>query len=130
MLKGQRRYVESLSTYARQFLGIMDKPDVDSIEGLSPAISIDQKTTSRNPRFNGRNCNRNLWLFETALRPDWPPALSYLRPEIARQTLDQIVDKAIELFKISAKAKTQARFLILSPVIQGRKGEYSSFLIT
>ena len=76
--EGQRRYVESLSSYARQFLGQMDKPDLDSIDGLSPAVSIDQKTTSKNPRSTIRN--RDLRLSAPAVRPCGHPSLSRMRP--------------------------------------------------
>lgn len=124
--EGQRRYVESLSTYARQFLGIMDKPDVDSIEGLSPAISIDQKTTSKNPRSTVGTVTEIYDYLRLLYARIGHPHCPICGREISRQTLDQIVDKTLELFKTSAKTKTQARFLILSPIVQGRKGEYSS----
>ena len=78
--EGQRRYVESLSTYARQFLGIMEKPDVDHIEGFSPAISIDQKTTSRNPRSTVGTVTEVYDYLRLLVCPDRPPPLSYLRP--------------------------------------------------
>ena len=115
--EGQRRYVESLSSYARQFLGQMDKPDVDSIDGLSPAISIDQKTTSKNPRSTVGTVTeiydylRLLWA--RAGIPHCPKC----GREIARQTIDQIVDRVEGL----GEGK---RFLILSPVIRGKKGEH------
>ena len=115
--EGQRRYVESLSSYARQFLGQMDKPDVDSIDGLSPAISIDQKTTSTNPRSTVGTVTeiydylRLLWA--RAGIPHCPKC----GREIARQTIDQIVDRVEGL----GEGK---RFLILSPVIRGKKGEH------
>jgi excinuclease ABC subunit A len=124
--EGQRRYVESLSTYARQFLGIMDKPDVDSIEGLSPAISIDQKTTSKNPRSTVGTVTEIYDYLRLLYARIGHPHCPICGREISRQTLDQIVDKSIELFKSDALQKTQARFLILSPVISGRKGEYST----
>ncbi len=115
--EGQRRYVESLSAYARQFLGQMDKPDVDFIEGLSPAVSIDQKSTSRNPRSTVGTITEVYdylrLLFARAGRPHCPVCG---RP-IARQTPQQIVDRVLELDE-------GARFQVLAPMIRGRKGEY------
>ncbi len=115
--EGQRRYVESLSAYARQFLGQMDKPDVDFIEGLSPAVSIDQKSTSRNPRSTVGTITEVYdylrLLFARAGRPHCPVCG---RP-IARQTPQQIVDRVLEL-------EEGARFQVLAPVVRGRKGEY------
>ncbi len=115
--EGQRRYVESLSAYARQFLGLMEKPDVDSIEGLSPAISIDQKSASRNPRSTVGTITEVYdylrLLFARAGRPHCPVCG---RP-IARQTPQQIVDRVLEL-------EEGARFQVLAPVVRGRKGEY------
>jgi excinuclease ABC subunit A len=119
--EGQRRYVESLSAYARQFLGQMDKPDVDFIEGLSPAISIDQKTASRNPRSTVGTVTE-VWDY---LR------LLYARigvahcpndgTPVARQTPSQIVDRVLEL-------EEGTRFQVLAPVVRGRKGEYETLL--
>jgi len=115
--EGQRRYVESLSSYARQFLGQMDKPDVDSIDGLSPAISIDQKTTSRNPRSTVGTVTeiydylRLLWA--RAGIPHCPKC----GREIRRQTIDQIVDRVEALGE-------GTRFLVLSPIVRGKKGEH------
>ena len=115
--EGQRRYVESLSSYARQFLGQMDKPDVDAIEGLSPAISIDQKTTSKSPRSTVGTVTeiydylRLLWA--RAGIPHCPKC----GREIRRQTIDQIVDR-VEALGVGT------RFLVLSPVIRGKKGEH------
>ncbi len=119
--EGQRRYVESLSAYARQFLGQMDKPDVDFIEGLSPAISIDQKTSSRNPRSTVGTVTE----VHDYLR------LLFARIGIAhcpndgevvkRQTPQQIVDRILEL-------EEGVRFMVLAPVVEGRKGEYQSLL--
>ena len=115
--EGQRRYVESLSSYARQFLGQMDKPDVDSIDGLSPAISIDQKTTSKSPRSTVGTVTeiydylRLLWA--RAGIPHCPKC----GREIRRQTIDQIVDRVEGL-------GSGTRFLVLSPVIRGKKGEH------
>jgi excinuclease ABC subunit A len=119
--EGQRRYVESLSAYARQFLGQMDKPDVDSIEGLSPAISIDQKTTSRNPRSTVGTVTeiydylRLLWS-----RVGKPHCPICGRP-IVGQSAEQIIDQAMELAE-------GTRFMVLAPVVRGRKGEYGKLL--
>ena len=115
--EGQRRYVESLSSYARQFLGQMDKPDVDSIDGLSPAISIDQKTTSKNPRSTVGTVTE----IYDYLRLLWArvgiPHCPKCGREISRQTIDQIVDRVEQLGE-------GTRFLVLSPVIRGKKGEH------
>ena len=115
--EGQRRYVESLSSYARQFLGQMDKPDVDSIDGLSPAISIDQKTTSRNPRSTVGTVTE----IYDYLRLLWArvgiPHCPKCGKVISRQTIDQIVDR-IEAMEQGTK------FIVLSPVIRGKKGEH------
>ncbi|HEY2603087.1 MAG TPA: excinuclease ABC subunit UvrA [Thermoleophilaceae bacterium] len=115
--EGQRRYVESLSAYARQFLGQMDKPDVDSIEGLSPAISIDQKTTSRNPRSTVGTVTeiydylRLLWA-----RIGHPHCYNCGQP-IAAQSAEQIVDQVMTF-------EEGTRFMVLAPMVRGRKGEY------
>ena len=115
--EGQRRYVESLSSYARQFLGQMDKPDVDAIDGLSPAISIDQKTTSKNPRSTVGTVTE----IYDYLRLLWArvgiPHCPKCGKEIRRQTIDQIVDRVEMLGE-------GTRFIILSPVIRGKKGEH------
>ncbi|HEY4568017.1 MAG TPA: excinuclease ABC subunit A, partial [Kribbella sp.] len=115
--EGQRRYVESLSAYARQFLGQMDKPDVDFIEGLSPAVSIDQKSTSRNPRSTVGTITEVYdylrLLFARAGRPHCPEC----GEPIARQTPQQIVDRVLTYDE-------GTRFQVLAPVIRGRKGEY------
>ena len=115
--EGQRRYVESLSSYARQFLGQMDKPDVDSIDGLSPAISIDQKTTSKNPRSTVGTVTE----IYDYLRLLWArvgvPHCPKCGREIRRQTIDQIVDRVEALGE-------GTRFIVLSPVIRGKKGEH------
>ncbi len=115
--EGQRRYVESLSSYARQFLGQMDKPDVDAIDGLSPAISIDQKTTSKNPRSTVGTVTE----IYDYLRLLWArvgvPHCPKCGKEISRQTIDQIVDKVEALGQ-------GTRFIVLSPVIRGKKGEH------
>jgi excinuclease ABC subunit A len=119
--EGQRRYVESLSAYARQFLGQMDKPDVDSIEGLSPAISIDQKTTSRNPRSTVGTVTeiydylRLLWA-----RIGQPHCHICGRP-ITGQSAEQIIDQVMELAE-------GMRFMVLAPIVRGRKGEYGKQL--
>ena len=115
--EGQRRYVESLSAYARQFLGQMDKPDVDAIDGLSPAISIDQKTTSRNPRSTVGTVTE----IYDYLRLLWArvgvPHCPHCGKEIRRQTIDQIVDQV-------EKLEEGTKFMVLSPVVRGKKGEH------
>ena len=119
--EGQRRYVESLSSYARQFLGLMEKPDVDSIEGLSPAISIDQKTTSRNPRSTVGTVTeiydylRLLWA-----RIGHPHCFNCGEP-IQGQSLEQITDRVLALGE-------GTRFMVLAPVVRDRKGEYGRLL--
>jgi len=119
--EGQRRYVESLSAYARQFLGQMDKPDVDFIEGLSPAISIDQKSASRNPRSTvGTITEVYDYLRLLYARIGRPHCPNCGRP-VARQTPQQIVDRVLEL-------EDGTRFSVLAPVVRGRKGEYGSLL--
>jgi excinuclease ABC subunit A len=119
--EGQRRYVESLSAYARQFLGQMEKPDVDFIEGLSPAISIDQKSTSRNPRSTvGTITEIYDYLRVLYARVGHPHCYNCGRP-IGRQTPEQIVDQVMEL-------PEGTRFQVLAPVVRGRKGEYGRLL--
>src|SRR5271165_2117699 len=119
--EGQRRYVESLSAYARQFLGQMDKPDVDFIEGLSPAISIDQKSASRNPRSTvGTITEVYDYLRLLYARVGKPHCPICGRP-VARQTPQQIVDRVLEL-------PEGTRFQVLAPVVRGRKGEYAALL--
>jgi excinuclease ABC subunit A len=119
--EGQRRYVESLSSYARQFLGQMEKPDVDFIEGLSPAISIDQKSTSRNPRSTvGTITEIYDYLRVLYARIGHPHCPKCGRP-IGRQTPDQIVDQVMSL-------PEGTRFQVLAPVVRGRKGEYERLL--
>jgi len=116
--EGQRRYVESLSAYARQFLGQMSKPDVDYIEGLSPAISIDQKTTSRNPRSTVGTVTEIYdylrLLYARVGRPHCP----HCRIQIAQQTVEQMVDRIMLL-------PENTRIHVLAPLVRGRKGEYS-----
>ncbi|MEU6263334.1 excinuclease ABC subunit UvrA [Saccharopolyspora shandongensis] len=115
--EGQRRYVESLSAYARQFLGQMDKPDVDFIEGLSPAVSIDQKSTSRNPRSTVGTITEVYdylrLLYARAGKPHCPTC----GEAISKQTPQQIVDQVLEM-------PDRAKFQVLAPVVRGRKGEY------
>ena len=119
--EGQRRYVESLSSYARQFLGQMEKPDVDFIEGLSPAISIDQKSTSKNPRSTvGTITEIYDYLRVLYARIGHPHCPKCGRP-IGRQTADQIVDQVMQL-------PEGTRFQILAPIVRGRKGEYERLL--
>ena len=119
--EGQRRYVESLSAYARQFLGQMDKPDVDFIEGLSPAISIDQKTASRNPRSTvGTVTEIHDYLRLLWARIGVPHCPTHGLP-VKRQTPQQIVDQVLQL-------KEGTRFQVLAPVVRGRKGEYEALL--
>jgi excinuclease ABC subunit A len=119
--EGQRRYVESLSAYARQFLGLMEKPDVDSIEGLSPAISIDQKTTSRNPRSTVGTVTE----IHDYLRLLWArigvPHCPECGAEITGQTQEQIVDRLMTL-------EEGVKFMVMAPVVRGRKGEYGKLL--
>jgi excinuclease ABC subunit A len=119
--EGQRRYVESLSAYARQFLGLMEKPDVDSIEGLSPAISIDQKTTSRNPRSTVGTVTE----IYDYLRLLWARIGTPHCPEcgepITGQSLEQITDRLMTLDE-------GRRFMVMAPVVRGRKGEYGKLL--
>ena len=103
--EGQRRYVESLSSYARQFLGIMEKPDVDSIEGLSPAISIDQKTTSHNPRSTVGTVTEIYDYLRLLFARIGHPHCPICGREISHQTLDQIVDQAISLIEANGKSK-------------------------
>src|SRR6266550_1612726 len=119
--EGQRRYVESLSSYARQFLGQMEKPDVDFIEGLSPAISIDQKSTSRNPRSTvGTITEIYDYLRVLYARVGQPHCPKCGRP-VGRQTPDQIVDQVMQL-------PEGTRFQVLAPIVRGRKGEYERLL--
>jgi excinuclease ABC subunit A len=119
--EGQRRYVESLSAYARQFLGLMEKPDVDSIDGLSPAISIDQKTTSRNPRSTVGTVTevydylRLLWA--RIGRPHCPEC----GEPIEGQSVEQITDRVMTL-------EEGTRFMVMAPVVRGRKGEFEKLL--
>jgi len=119
--EGQRRYVESLSAYARQFLGQMEKPDVDMIEGLSPAISIDQKGTSRNPRSTVGTVTEVYDYLRLLFARVGHPHCPICGREITKQTVDQIADQV-------EKLPQGTRLLILGPVVRGRKGEYRSLL--
>ena len=119
--EGQRRYVESLSSYARMFLGQMEKPDVDSIENLSPAISIDQKTTSKNPRSTVGTITEIYDYFRLLFANIGIPHCPKCGKEINQQSIDQIVDR---ILSVGTGVKAQ----ILAPVIRGRKGEYQKLL--
>ncbi|MFG3704444.1 excinuclease ABC subunit UvrA [Micromonospora sp. NPDC047670] len=115
--EGQRRYVESLSSYARQFLGQMDKPDVDFIEGLSPAVSIDQKSTSRNPRSTVGTITEVYDYLRLLFARIGEPHCPVCGERISRQTPQQIVDRVLAMAE-------GTRFMVLAPVVRGRKGEY------
>ena len=114
---GQRRYMESLSSYARQFLGQMEKPDVDSITGLSPAISIDQKTTSKNPRSTVGTVTEIYDYLRLLYARIGVPHCPVCGREIRQQTVDQIVDKLMEL-------EEGTKIQLMAPIVRGRKGEY------
>ena len=116
--EGQRRYVESLSSYARQFLGIMDKPDVDSIEGLSPAISIDQKSTSRNPRSTVATVTEIYDYLRLLFARIGVPHCPICGKEVSRRTSDAIVQGILSQY-------SEKRILILAPIISGKKGEFA-----
>ncbi len=118
---GQRRYMESLSSYARMFLGQMEKPDVDSIEGLSPAISIDQKTTSKNPRSTVGTVTEIYDYLRLLFARIGIPHCPVCGREIRQQSVDQIVDKIMEL-------PEGAKIQLLAPIVRGRKGEYAKEL--
>jgi excinuclease ABC subunit A len=119
--EGQRRYVESLSAYARQFLGQMNKPDVDYIEGLSPAISIDQKTTSRNPRSTVGTVTEIYDYLRLMYARIGVPHCPKCGKEISQQSIDQMVDKILEL-------PERTKIQVISPVIRGRKGEHEKVI--
>ena len=119
--EGQRRYVESLSAYARQFLGQMDKPDVDYIEGLSPAISIDQKTTSRNPRSTVGTVTEIYDYLRLLFARIGEPHCPNCGKIIERQTVEQIVDHVLELSE-------NTKFMVMAPLVRGRKGEHQKIL--
>ena len=119
--EGQRRYVESLSSYARQFLGQMEKPDVDQIDGLSPAISIDQKTTSHNPRSTVGTVTEIYDYLRLLYARIGVPHCPKCGKEIKKQTIDQIVDRILEL-------PERTKIQLLAPVVRGRKGEHVKLL--
>ena len=119
--EGQRRYVESLSSYARQFLGQMDKPDVEYIEGLSPSISIDQKTTSKNPRSTVGTVTEIYDYLRLLYARIGTPYCPKCGKEITSQTVDQMVDSIMEL-------EDKTRLQVLAPVIRGKKGEHIKVL--
>ena len=116
--EGQRRYVESLSSYARQFLGLMEKPDVESIDGLSPAISIDQKTTSKNPRSTVGTVTEIYDYIRLLFARIGVPYCPNCGKKIEKQSIDQIVDNVLKL-------ESGTRIQILAPVVRSRKGEYT-----
>src|SRR3989338_8306852 len=123
--EGQRRYVESLSSYARQFLGLMTKPDVDSLEGLSPAIAIDQKTTSHNPRSTVGTITEIYDYFRLLFARAGQPHCPNFGKEIAPQTLEQVVNRSKEIIKESLSGNQPSRFMILAPVVRDKRGEFS-----
>ncbi|MDO8556962.1 MAG: excinuclease ABC subunit UvrA, partial [Candidatus Jorgensenbacteria bacterium] len=123
--EGQRRYIESLSAYARQFLGRLDKPDVDEIEGLSPAISIDQKSHSSNPRSTVATITEIYDYLRVLFARAGTPYCPICGKEIKRHTTEEIVDFAID---IAEKSKDGRNIVILAPVVRGRKGEYYQML--
>src|SRR5690606_627075 len=116
--EGQRRYVESLSSYARQFLGIMDKPDVDSIDGLSPAISIDQKSTSRNPRSTVATVTEIYDYLRLLYARIGVPHCPIDGNEVTRRTPQAIVDEVL-------KTPEGTRLMILAPIVKDKKGEFA-----
>jgi len=124
--EGQRRYVESLSTYARQFLGIMEKPEVDVIEGLSPAISIDQKTTSRNPRSTVGTVTEIYDYLRLLYARVGHPHCPICGREISSQSVDQIVEAVLNLLKVEVAAKKRVRFSVHAPIVRDKKGEFGS----
>ena len=119
--EGQRRYVESLSTYARQFLGQMDKPDIDHIEGLSPSISIDQKSTSNNPRSTVGTVTEIYDYLRLLFARVGKPHCPHCRQPIKKQTVDQVVDSLLAL-------PAGSRLKLLAPIIKGQKGEHKKVL--
>lgn len=124
--EGQRRYVESLSSYARQFLGIMDKPEIESIEGLSPSISIDQKSVSHNPRSTVGTITEIYDYLRLLFARLGHPHCPNCQEEIARLSLDQITEAVLNL--INKNLNKNFRFFILSPLVKDRKGEYTKLL--
>src|SRR3990167_6208267 len=125
--EGQRRYVESLSAYARQFLGLMDKPDVDSIEGLSPSISIDQKTASPNPRSTVGTVTEIYDYLRLLYARTGRPHCYECGREVQRQTTDQIADQVLHSVAGSLKEEG-AKIMLLAPMIKDKKGEHKSAL--
>lgn len=123
--EGQRRYVESLSAYARQFLGVMDKPDVDSIEGLSPAISIDQKSVSHNPRSTVGTVTEIYDYLRLLFARIGHPHCPNCGREIFQQSVDQIVSTILQSMRNKFYGKRPVRLMILAPVVRDRKGEFS-----
>ena len=119
--EGQRRYMESLSSYARQFLGQMEKPDVESIEGLPPAISIDQKSTNRNPRSTVGTVTEIYDYFRLLYARVGIPHCPKCGKEIKKQTVDQMVD---QIMSLPERSKIQ----LLAPVVRGRKGTHAKLL--
>ena len=119
--EGQRRYVESLSSYARQFLGLMEKPDMDSIDGLSPAISIEQKSTARNPRSTVGTVTEIHDYFRLLYAHIGKPHCWECGKKIEKQTVQQIVDTIL-------KIKNGSKIHILSPLVRGRKGEHKKLI--
>ncbi len=122
--EGQRRYVESLSAYARQFLGVMDKPDVDYIEGLSPAISIDQKSSSHNPRSTVGTTTEIYDYMRLLFARVGHPHCPVCGREISRMSVQQITEAVIA--KIKDSSKKQYRFFVMAPIVKDRKGEFTS----
>ena len=119
--EGQRRYVESLSSYARQFLGQMDKPDVEYIDGLSPSISIDQKTTNRNPRSTVGTVTEIYDYLRLLFAKIGIPKCPICGTEIKSQSIDQMVDRVMKL-------EERSKIFVLAPVIRGKKGEHKKLL--
>ena len=122
--EGQRRYVESLSSYARQFLGVMNKPDVDAIDGLSPAISIDQKTTSHNPRSSVGTITEIYDYLRLLFARIGHPHCPQCGQEIAPQSAEQIVSQMMEHIHSACLADRRVKFMILAPIVKSRKGEF------
>ncbi len=125
--EGQRRYVESLSSYARQFLGLMDKPDVDQIEGLSPSISIDQKTTSHNPRSTVGTITEIYDYLRLLFARVGHPHCPECGQEISTQSIDQIMDQVLTEMLERSKTKP-VRLMVLAPVVRNRKGQFSELI--
>ena len=119
--EGQRRYMESMSSYARMFLGQMEKPDVESIEGLSPAISIDQKSTNRNPRSTVGTVTEIYDYLRLLYARIGIPHCPNCGKEIYKQSIDQMVDRVTEL-------PEKTKFMILAPVVKGKKGRHEKVL--